>query len=175
MGVEAVDIVHHLLRIVEFGIHEFHCIPQVVVAPVLPVLDDAVEGHTEFAVFLDHAYGFALALVTLATLPESIGPQWEHGNIAGQGADFRNHLVGVFTFHEVVVDTFAHRRLKCSFVVVVNKFGRRIVVPEHGIAFRRYDQGYSILYVAGLEVRFTVEGEWLTVREVAASPEKPPV
>ena len=28
---------------------------------------------------------------------------------------------------------------------------------------------------AGLEVRFTVEGEWLTVREVAASPEKPPV
>lgn len=28
---------------------------------------------------------------------------------------------------------------------------------------------------AGLEVRFTVEGERLTVREVAASPEKPPV
>ena len=28
---------------------------------------------------------------------------------------------------------------------------------------------------AGLEVRFSVEGEWLTVREVAASPEKPPV
>ena len=42
----------------------------------------------------------------------------------------------------------------------------------------RYQEDPERIYgftFAGLEVRFTVEGDRLTVREVAASPEKPPV
>ncbi len=78
--VHAVYVVHHLLRVVELRIHKFHGVPQVVVAPVLPVLYDAVEGHAEFAVALHHSYCLVLALVALAALPEAVSPEREHGH-----------------------------------------------------------------------------------------------
>ena len=47
VGVQFMYAVEHLLRLGEAGVQELHGVPVVVVlAPVLPVLDDAVEGDT---------------------------------------------------------------------------------------------------------------------------------
>ncbi len=108
MGIGGVDVIHHLLWIVETGIHELHGIPQIVAAPVLPVLDNAVEWQTELTIFVDHPGNLMLALVTLARLPESVAPQWKHRHLARDGAHLGYHPVGITAVHEIIVHTVTH-------------------------------------------------------------------
>ncbi len=97
MRIVGVDGIHHFLRIVEFGIQELHRVPQVIVPPVLPVLYYAVEWHSEFAVTFHHLGDLLLAFVAFAALPETIGPQWEHGDLTCEVPHLGNHAVGIIS------------------------------------------------------------------------------
>ena len=54
VGVLLVYLVDHLLSVGIFFRQEVHRVPQIVGAPVLPVLNDAIEGHLQLAVLIDH-------------------------------------------------------------------------------------------------------------------------
>ena len=65
VGMFLVDVVNHLRAIGEIFSEEVHRVPLVVGAPILPVLDDTIEGHLQFAVFVDNALRLGSALIAL--------------------------------------------------------------------------------------------------------------
>ncbi len=75
MSIKSVHLVHHAFRIGEERIEKLHGIPVVVIlAPVLPVLHDAVERHSQTAVTLNHIHELILTAVALARLAETETP-----------------------------------------------------------------------------------------------------
>ena len=74
MRVAVVSLVYHLLSIAEIVAQELHGIPLVVVAPVLPVLYDAVDGNPPLAVAAEHAEVLGRALIALAALHIAVTP-----------------------------------------------------------------------------------------------------
>ena len=54
MGILLVYTVYHLTSVGKGLSDEVHGVPGVVAAPVLPVLYDAIERHTQLAVFVDY-------------------------------------------------------------------------------------------------------------------------
>ena len=107
VGMLLVYVLNQLLAVGKILRQEVHGVPQVVGAPVLPVLDNTIQGHLQFAVLINNALGFGSGLVTLLRLPETIGPQWKHGHIATQMAHLCNHAIGRTTIHKVIVDHVA--------------------------------------------------------------------
>src|SRR5574344_2965831 len=97
------DTAYPTLRIAEFVSIEFHCVPQVVVAPVLPVLDPAVNGHSQLTVFCQNLKQFGTWLVALTALHETVTPERKHGNGAGKLAYASYHTVCVSAVNEIVV------------------------------------------------------------------------
>ena len=102
-----VHVLYHLLAVGKILSQEVHGIPQVVRAPVLPVLDNTIQWHLQLAVLINNALGFGSALVALFRLPETVGPQGEHGHITAQVAHLGYHTVGRATIHKVIVDHVA--------------------------------------------------------------------
>ena len=130
MGILAVGGIHHSTAVGKVLRKEVHGVPQVVAAPILPVLDDAVERHVQLAVFVHHVEQFAAALVAFLRLPVAEGPKGEHGHLAREMAHLGNHAVGAFPVHEVVVDGGGHFRGEGHALYAVAKEGRGVVVPK---------------------------------------------
>ena len=76
-------LVYHALIVAVFRVEKLHGVPVVVVAPVLPVLHHAVEGHAKLAVFSHHVDDFLGALVALLALVKAEVPQWRQLCAAG--------------------------------------------------------------------------------------------
>ena len=148
MDIFAVHIIYHLLGEWELGVQKLHGIPQIVGVPILPVHNNAVEGHTRSTILVDHLRQFLLTLVALATLPEAIAPQGEHGHIACQLADEGQVAVGRAAIHEVVVDAVGHLRVEGKAVLrrVVELCGR-VVVPVEGVALQTLEDVLEVLQV----------------------------
>ena len=169
MGVHLVDLLHHALGVGEVGVHEFHGVPQIVVAPVLPVLDDAVDGHAQLAVLGHHFQQLCLALVTLAALPEAISPQGEHGHLPRQLPHLRHYAIGVVATHEVVIHAVAHSGFECGALLVVGEAHGRIVVPIYAISFHGENIGNTVLHVARQQGAVHVALREFAVLQVAQS------
>ena len=110
MGILLVHLVNHLLTASILVGEEVHRIPQIVGAPVLPVLNDSVERHLQLAVFVHHAQQLGSTLITLLALPVTEGPQREHRHLARKVAHLRYHPVGRAAIHEIIVNAAANLR-----------------------------------------------------------------
>ena len=82
MGVLLVYVTNHLFTVGILLREEVHGVPQIVRTPILPVLDDAVEGHLQFTIPVNHAEHLGCTLVTLLALPEAKRPKREHGHLS---------------------------------------------------------------------------------------------
>ena len=80
VGILLVNLVNHLLGAVEVGVEELHGVPVVVAAPVLPVLNDAIERNLQVTILVHHLEQFLLRLVAFAALMETVCPQGHHGH-----------------------------------------------------------------------------------------------
>src|SRR5690606_19193422 len=101
--IHTVDLIDHALAIGEVVTQKLHSIPQVVVSPVLPVLNYSVKRHSQFTVFLNNTNCFKLALVPFLALKKTITPQWKHGNLTCKVSHFCNNAIGIATDHKVIV------------------------------------------------------------------------
>ena len=148
VGVLLVYLVDHLLTVGILLGEEVHGVPQIVGTPVLPVLDDAVEGHLQLAVLVDHAQQFGGTLVALLALPVAVGPEREHRHVAREMAHLCNHPVGRAAVHEVVVDAVAHlRRERHALHGIVVELGGRVVVPVESPALDALQHVLEVLQV----------------------------
>ena len=147
VGVILVNVVYHLLAVSEILSEEVHGIPQVVRAPVLPVLNDAVEGHLQFAVLVHDAFRLLGTLVAFLRLPEAIGPQREHRHVAGEMAHLCYHAVGTAAIHEVIVNTLTCLRGECHSLSIVLKQRGRIVLPIEAPSLDALQHALEVLQV----------------------------
>ncbi len=152
MGVLPMHLVDHLLRVGEVGIEKLHRVPQVVVAPILPVLNDSVEGNPELAVPVHHGEQLGAALVPLAALVETIGPQGQHGHLATEMAHAAYHAIGVATVDEIVVGPVAHLTLEHHVTLTArlggDKLCGRVVIPIDAIALDALEEMGIVFQVA---------------------------
>ena len=107
VGMLLVHVLNHLLAIRKVLREEVHRVPQIVRAPVLPVLDDTIEGHLQSTILVDNALRLTSSLITLLRLPIAVSPQGEHRHITCQLAHQGNITVGTSAIHKVVVHALA--------------------------------------------------------------------
>src|SRR5690606_36379445 len=120
----AVNFIDHLLWIGELWVEKFHRVPLVVVAPILPVLDNSIQRNFQFAILFNDFKQFLLAFVALTALPEAIGPQWKHRHLSGQLTHLGYDTIRMAAIHEVVIDKISNFRLKGGFRRAIRKMGR---------------------------------------------------
>ena len=169
LGVLRVHLVDHRLGVPEVLVQELHRVPLVVVAPVLPVLDDAVDGDAALAVAVQRVEQLAAALVALAALHEAVAPQREHRHVARQRTDAGDHAVGAAAVEEVVVHGLPHLGLEVHAGRVVSEDGRRGVVPEDAIALDGLDDGDEVLGVAlDHAARLAAQGQGAVLQDAQA-------
>ncbi len=77
--------------------------PPLVLHPVVPVLDDVVDGHPPAAELLHHPENLLLSTVTLPALPVSHCPSGQYMRFPGNRAVSSDHLVHISALHEIVV------------------------------------------------------------------------
>ena len=130
----------HLLIVGKRLGDELHGIPCVVAAPVLPVLNHHIDRNLERTVLAEHFEQFVGALVSFTALHEAVCPEWSHWNLARELAYLGDSAVRIAAIDHVVVGEVTHFRLELHAVGIVGEVGRRVVVPEQGIALgRMYD------------------------------------
>ena len=138
--IQVMDAIEHLFRLGEAGVQELHGVPVVVVfAPVLPVLNDAVERDMELTVFLDDFEELGLRLVAFAALPEPERPERLHRAVAGELAHLRDDAVGGASEHEVVVQVFAVLEHEGQHVVLFLELAAGGIVQENAVSFHRLE------------------------------------
>ena len=81
VGTQFMNLINHLTTIGKLLRKEIHCIPQIIGAPILPVLDDSIQRNTQLSVLLHNAQCLIGTLITFLTLPVTVGPQGEHRHI----------------------------------------------------------------------------------------------
>ena len=123
MRVGIVDMLYGTVGVVEALTAELHSVPQIVAAPVLPVLDDAVKRHTVAAVTVYHACQLVPAAVSLAALVKAIGPQRLHRHLAREPSHALDDTVGITSVYEIVVNHLPHLRLQCEYIGTVTDVG----------------------------------------------------
>src|ERR1039458_8966305 len=136
MEIFPVQDVNHLLRV---GIRFFvkkHSTPVGVAAPVIPVLDEAIDGNLALAIFLRDGQKLIAGRIMLLALPVAISPFAIHRGLAGQIPVSGNDVVQVFAADEIVINIVGHLRPKRRVLRVVGKNGFGIIVPEQPIARR---------------------------------------
>ena len=152
MSILLVHLVDHALGIAKLIVEELHSVPCVVGAPVLPVLDDAVERYAQFAVAAHHLEQFALTLVALAALVETIGPQGKHGHLTCEVTHLGNHAIGIAAIYEIVVNGRAHlaleHHLSTHALVGGDESGGRVVVPIDAVSLDALEHVGIVLEVA---------------------------
>ena len=164
-------LVDHLLRTAERRILEIHGVPQVVVPPILPVLNYAIERYAQLAVAANLPHGLILTLVTLLALHETVAPQRHHRHVSRQGADLAYHPVGRAAEHEIIIHTVTHVGAERGLLVVVDIERSRIVVPEDTVTLGRLGQRRHILNVALHQIFGHVALHHLPVLQLAESVE----
>ena len=124
--------------------------------PVLPVLDDGIDGNTHLTVTRRNRQELGLGLVALLRLPHAPGPPGHHRGIAGQPSVSANHVVHLGAENEVVVDSGAglgadgermRRAGDCDIHI-----GDRCVIPEKAPAVGRHHHGDRDIGVGLLQV-----------------------
>ena len=145
--IHSMDIINHLLRIIECRILEIHCIPQIIMSPILPVLNDTIQRNPQFTILANDIYHFLLALISLLTLPIAISPQWKHRCLPGQAAYLRNYPIGILPVHEVIIHTVTYFRAERCFSLVIRKKSRWIIIPKHAISFGGLEEWRHIFHV----------------------------
>ena len=141
------DVLNHLRSLGKVLSEEVHRIPLIVGAPVLPVLDDAVEGHLQLAVLVDDALRLGSSLITLLRLPEAVGPKWEHRDIACEVTYLCDHAIGRTAIHKVVVDSLACLGGQRHTVGIVVELCGRIILPIESPALDRLQHALEVLEV----------------------------
>ena len=140
-------IINHLFAVTEVLRKEVHRIPQVIRAPILPVLDDTVEGYIQLAVLVNNTLGLAGGLIAFLRLPIAVGPQGEHRHVAREIAHLGNHTVSRAAKHEIIVDPLAYFGIKGHTLGIVLKERRRIVFPIEAPALDALQYILEILQV----------------------------
>ncbi len=135
MGMLSVDVLNQLRTCGKILREEIHGVPQVVGAPVLPVLNDAVEGHLQGTVLIDDALRLGSTLIAFLRLPEAVGPEREHRYVAREVAHLGDDTIGRTPIHEVIVDATACLRSEGHAVGIVIELRGRIVLPIKTPAF----------------------------------------
>ena len=111
-------LVSHLVDIMR--IHEPHGIPVGVAAPVLPVLNHAVDRYFQSAVLVQHVANLVTALVSLPTLEVTHCPERKHRCLSRERAHLRHHTVlGAVLIHEIIILHHSHLRRERRPVVIV--------------------------------------------------------
>ena len=147
--------VFHPLRVAHLvdvaRVHELHGVPVRVASPILPVLHDAVQGHSQFAVPVQHLAQFVRTFVAFAALPVAHRPKREHGGLPRQLADAGDDTVlGAVFIYKVIVAHQSGLAVEARFLRGVGEHGGRRVVPIESVAFLRSDVGdaYAGVFVA---------------------------
>ena len=146
--------VTHLVDVA--GILEFHGVPVLVAAPVLPVLDDSIQRNFQLPVFVYDFAQFVRTFVAFAALPEAQCPERIQRGLSGQVAYSGYDSVGVAAVDEVVVGTVAYFRVEGGFLRIVEEGGRGVIVPVEGIAFDGVDEGDTDTHVLVAEKEFLI-------------------
>ena len=129
MGMLGMHVLDELRTSGEVLREEVHGVPQVVGAPILPVLNDTVQGHLQFTILIDNAFCLGSGLIALLRLPEAVCPQREHRYIACQLTHQGNVAIGRAAIHKVIVYAFAGLRRERHAVLVVIELRGRVVLP----------------------------------------------
>ena len=129
------DFLYHLFAVRKIFGEEVHRVPEVIAAPILPVLDDAIERHLEFAVFGEDGEEFLATLVTLLRLPIAESPQREHRHLSRKRPHLRDNAVCRAAVHKIIVFIVGNFRGKLHTFRRAVKLGRGIIVPENAPAF----------------------------------------
>ena len=141
MGMESVYLLHHALGVREGGIQELDGVPVGVVAPVLPVLDDAVQRNLQLAVTAHDGDQFLSRGIALPRLQEAEVPKRIHRSLAGKGADVSHHGVRAAAAQEEIVAGASFGGGEGHPVLPAPEFGGRIVVPVNRIALHGMEEG----------------------------------
>src|SRR6266498_1188389 len=109
MQIFGMQLIHHLfgLRIILFV--ELHCAPAVF-APVLPILNQGIDGDLSLPKFGSDIENFLLAVISLSTLQVTIGPLWKQWRLARELTVISNYAVQLRAVEEVVINCLPHLR-----------------------------------------------------------------
>ncbi len=154
MGVLGVHILNELRPCSKVLRQEVHRVPQIVRAPILPVLNDTVQRHLQGTVLVDDALRLSGSLITLLRLPVAVGPQREHRHVACEVTHLGYHTVGTSTVHEVVVNALTGLRGKRHPLGIILKQRRRIVLPIESPALDALQHVLEVLQVRLLHAFF---------------------
>ena len=146
------DPVHHHLRVRIGRIQELHGVPVGVVPPVLPVLDDAVQGHLELPVLLDDGDQFLRRAVALLGLQEAVLPERVHRRPAGQGADVPHHRVAAAAAQEEIRAVLSGLRREGNPLLAALELRRGVIVPIDGVSLHGMEERDGDLHVDILQM-----------------------
>ena len=147
MEVQSVERLHHLGRLgVAHGIPD-HAAPVAHGAPVVPVLDDVVDGDPALAVFLRHCQHLVLGVVVLLALPVSVGPLAVHGGGTRQIAVTSDGAIDVVALDHIVVEAVTDVRGDGQPIGPVLEDGLGSVVPQKSVALGGNQEGRGGLRV----------------------------
>ena len=122
-------------------------------APVLPVLNDDVDGDVVVAIAVLNGGQLGRALIVVLRLEQAVGPLGKQRRRAGGGPVVRDHLIDGGAVEEVVVDQIARFGAEAVPGVAADVAGEvrgRIVVPEQPVTFVR-DQDRDLDLGVGVE------------------------
>ena len=122
-------------------------------APVLPVLNDDVDGNVVVSIALLDGGELGRALVVVLRLEQAVAPLGKQRRRAGGGPVIRDDLVDRGAVEEVVVDQVARLGAEAVPGVAADVAGevrRRVVVPEHAVPLVR-DQDRNLDLGVGVE------------------------
>ena len=147
--VVVMDIGDHRIAPFVQRVVEAHRVPVLVLAPVLPVLDDAVQRNAHLPMRPERLAQFLGAVVPLPALPVAMDPEREHRRLAAElvlGCQQRVHVTAVI--QEIQVRTVphlaGHRGLSTDDVLEVAHAG---IVPIHAVTLFRAEEGNVDMHV----------------------------
>ena len=108
----------------------------VVATPVIPILDEAINGNLALAVFLRDGQKFGATGVMFLALPVTIGPFAIHRGRPGQVSVSGDDRIHVGAGDEIIIHVVGHFRPQRHFLRIIGKDGFGIIVPQNAIAHR---------------------------------------
>ena len=142
------DLVNHRLRIWKRLAHKLHSVPQIVVSPILPVLNHTVYRYSILTITMKHIKQFLLTFISLTALHKSIRPQWQHWYIARKFTNARHHSNGITSIYKIIVYGIAHFRRESNFSAFIRNICRRIIIPIYSVSFFRLEEQHTVLCIS---------------------------
>ena len=147
-GIQSMYFVNHIFGTAESRVLEIHGIPEVVMSPVLPVLNDTIQRNPQLAILFHYSYCFFLTFISFFTLHEAITPQRHHWYITGQCTYFGYNSISRTTIHKVIVYAIADFGTEGGFLFVVGICSTWVVVPKHSVAFGGLEERRNVFHIA---------------------------